>query len=528
MQFHVLSFEGPDAYAFAGGLASRINGLVNMLAEASYETHLWFVGDPHLPGHETRDRLHLHRWCQWISQYHPGGVYDGEQGKHVDYAASLPPFLCQEVLLPYLQQGGRAVILAEEWHTIDAVLHLDWLLRNAGVRQQAKILWNANNTFAFEHIDWARLAQAAIITTVSRYMKHLMQGLGANPLVIPNGLSADTLLPPEREAVMTFRNRVRGRTVVSKVARWDPNKRWLLAIDTVGAMKRVGWQPLLIARGGVEPHGAEVLASAAATGLRVADRALLHRGTRGLLQALEGLEGVDIVNLCSPIDSESRLVLFHSSAAVLANSQHEPFGLVGLETMAAGGVACIGYTGEDYAVPGHNALALETNDPQEFLDLFGTLRVNPSRDRALRRAGRATAEHYTWSQIMHRILLPRLRFIVGASQETATAQDSQGKKGGMRLHIEGQHTNIPPHLLGWIAERLEDLDAPYGDIIQARVTLAGHQNGQRYRQEARVELVLVAETLSVTQVAKTPYDAVYAALKVTERKLRDLRTFERV
>jgi hypothetical protein len=114
----------------------------------------------------------------WISQYHPGGVYEGEEGKRVDYATSLPPFLCQEVLLPHLQQGNRAVILAEEWHTVDAVLHLDWLLRMAGVRHQVKILWNANNTFAFERIDWGRLAQAAIITTVSRYMKHLMQGLG--------------------------------------------------------------------------------------------------------------------------------------------------------------------------------------------------------------------------------------------------------------------------------------------------------------------------------------------------------------
>jgi glycosyltransferase involved in cell wall biosynthesis len=319
--------------------------------------------------------------------------------------------LYQEVLLPHLRQAKRAVVLAEEWHMVDAVLHLDWLLRNAGVRHQVKILWNANNTFAFERIDWNRLAKAAIITTVSRYMKHLMQGLGVDPLVIPNGLSADTLLPPQREAVAAFRARVRGRTVVSKVARWDPDKRWLWAIDTVGAMQGAGWRPLLIARGGVEPYGAKVLAAAAATGLRVVDRRLPHRGARGLLQALEGLEGVDIVNLCSPLDTESRAVLFHSAAAILANSQHEPFGLVGLETMAAGGVACIGYTGEDYAVPGHNALALETNDPQEFLDLFGTLRINPTLNRALRRARRITAQHYTWSHIMQRILLPRLRLV---------------------------------------------------------------------------------------------------------------------
>ena len=86
----------------------------------------------------------------------------------------------------------------------------------------------------------------------------------------------------------------------------------------------------------------------------------------------------------------------------------EPFGLVGLETMAAGGVACTGSTGEDYVVPGQNALVLETADPWEFVTLFRELRVNPVRDRALRRAGRATAERYSWAHIVRRLLLPRL------------------------------------------------------------------------------------------------------------------------
>jgi hypothetical protein len=106
VQFHVLAFEGPDAYAQAGGIATRVTGLTQALATAGLDTHLWFVGDPELPGHETRDHLQLHRWCQWISRYHPGGVYDGEEGKHADYATSLPPYLCQEVLLPHLRQGG--------------------------------------------------------------------------------------------------------------------------------------------------------------------------------------------------------------------------------------------------------------------------------------------------------------------------------------------------------------------------------------------------------------------------------------
>ena len=114
-QFHLLSFEGPDPYARAGGIASRITGLAQALAANGFETHLWFIGDPNLPGNECHQQLWLHRWCQWISRYHPAGVYDGEEGKQNDYAASLPPFLLREVLLPHLQRGGRAVVLAEEW-----------------------------------------------------------------------------------------------------------------------------------------------------------------------------------------------------------------------------------------------------------------------------------------------------------------------------------------------------------------------------------------------------------------------------
>jgi glycosyltransferase involved in cell wall biosynthesis len=284
---------------------------------------------------------------------------------------SLPPYLCQEVLLPHLYTGGQATILAEEWHTIDAVLHLDWLLRQAGVRQQVTIFWNANNTFAFERIDWGRLAQAAVMTTVSRYMKHLMWGLGVDPLVIPNGLAADAFVLPAPRAVAAFHEQMPGRTVMSKMARWDPDKRWRLAIATVGAMRQAAWQPLLIARGGVEAHGAEVLATAVAQGLRVVERVMPQPGVRGLLHALKDLHAADIVSLRSPVDPASRQLLFHSSHAVLANSRREPFGLVGLEAMAAGGVVCTGCSGEDYAVPGYNALVLETNDPQEFLTLYG-------------------------------------------------------------------------------------------------------------------------------------------------------------
>jgi glycosyltransferase involved in cell wall biosynthesis len=406
LQIHLLSFEGPDPYARAGGIASRVTGLARALADHGIDTHLWFVGDPDLPGQEQHDQLHLHRWCQWISRYHRGGVYDGEEGKRHDYVASLPRHLAHQVLLPHLRAGGTGVVLAEEWHTADAVLHLDWLLRQAGERDRVRMLWNANNTFGFDRVDWARLARAAVITTVSRYMRHLMWRFGVNPLVIPNGLSADDLRSPPADAVAALRERFGSRTLVTKVARWDPDKRWLLAVDTVGEMKRAGWCPLLVARGGVEAHGGEVLARAAAAGLRVIERGSAAPGARGLLEALGDIDGADVVRLVSPLDAEARGVLYQGASAVLANSGHEPFGLVGLEAMAAGGVACTGCSGEDYAIPGQNALVLQTNDPREFLSLFAPLRASLAAEHALRAAGRATAAQFAWHAIVPRTLLP--------------------------------------------------------------------------------------------------------------------------
>jgi glycosyltransferase involved in cell wall biosynthesis len=407
-QFHILSFEGPDSYARAGGIATRITGLSQALANRGHETHLWFIGDPSLPGHERHDSLALHRWCQWISQHHPGGVYDGEDSKCRDYTASLPPFLLENELKPRLAAGEHAVVIAEEWHTAPAVLHLDALLRKAGLRERVSLFWNANNTFGFDKLDWPLLNAAATIVTVSRYMKHRMRAFGVDPVVIPNGLGPESFVPPDSDAVARLRRRFANRVLLAKVARWDPDKRWLLAVDIVEELKRRGHRPLLVARGGVEAHGGEVLARARAAGLRVVRRLALHAGVRGVLDVLDSVDDVDVVVLGSHLDAAARSVLFRGAHAVLANSGHEPFGLVGLEAMAAGGLACTGASGEDYAIDGQNALVLQQDSPHEFVSLFGRVRQQPDHDRRLRRSGMATARQYAWPQVVDRALLPRV------------------------------------------------------------------------------------------------------------------------
>jgi glycosyltransferase involved in cell wall biosynthesis len=413
LEFHILSFEGPDAYSRAGGLASRVEGLALSLVEQGFETHLWFIGNPEAAGEESWRGVQLHRWCQWISRQEPAGVYAGEEWKRHDYVTSLPPRLFQ-LLEPRLRQGGEAVILAEEWHTADAVLHLDWLLAQGGLRDSVRLFWNANNTFGFERINWPRLQRAAIVTTVSRYMKHLMAARGVQAIVIPNGLDSAALEMPARSVVRELRRRVRGRTLLVKMGRFDPGKGWLDAIAITAAMKRLGWRPLLLARGGPERYGREVLAAARKANLGVVERSLRQPGARGLFAILSDLATRDVVHITSRIEPVARRVLFRSADVVLANSIHEPFGLVGLETMGAGGLACTGSSGEDYVQPGRNALVLETHDPREFLGLFAQLRLRPSRELRIRAAGRATARHYAWREIVQSVLLPRIA-LLGAS-----------------------------------------------------------------------------------------------------------------
>lgn len=412
-QFHILAFEGPDPYARVGGLASRVSGLARTLADLRYPTHLWFVGDPALPGHEERGGVFLHRWCQWISRHHAAGVYDGEDGKQADYGRSLPPFLLSH-LVPHLVAGGSAVVLAEEWQTAGAVLHLDWLLRCMGLRRRAAILWNANNVFGFERLDWPRLREAAVVTTVSRYMRQRLAPLGVDALVIPNGLERDAFEPPDFLASARLRSALGQRLLLAKVARFDPDKRWLAAMEIVAALKRRGERPLLVARGGAEPHGQEVLARARQLGLRVTACRQQQGGPAALVDAVGAGADADVVSLATPLDPAGRRLLFREVSVVLANSSHEPFGLVGLETMAAAGVACTGCTGEDYVQPNRNALVLQTGDPHEFVGLFAELRRHPEREQALRRAGRATAETYAWPDVVRAGLLPRLELLGAA------------------------------------------------------------------------------------------------------------------
>ena len=396
----LLSFEGPDRYSSIGGLGTRETSFARALGEADIETHLYFVGDPALPAVEAfAPGVTLHRWGQWISAYHPRNVYDGEEEKVSDFTASLPRTLVDEIVGPAAAGGDRILIVAEEWQTANATIALDALLRERGLRDFVTILWNANNTYGFDRIDWAALTRAAAITTVSKYMKFELASYGVRSLVVPNGIHEHLLDGPPRECVSLFRKALRGKPSLVKVGRFDPDKNWLQAVDAVAELRARGYAPQLIVRGGREAYGDVVFGRANERGLSIAHLELDGGDVEAIAHGLATCEA-DVVELKAFLPEETLYALYAASDAVLANSGKEPFGLVGLEVMAVGGIPVCGSTGEEYAEPFFNALVCDTDDGRELAEYLASIYGDERGADRIRQAGYATANRFIWQTVL--------------------------------------------------------------------------------------------------------------------------------
>lgn len=396
----LLSFEGPDRYSSVGGLGTRETSFARALGEADVHTTLVFVGDPNLPAvEEFAPSVTLRRWCQWLSAFYPRNVYDGEEAKIADFTASAPSFVVEEIVAPAAAAGDRVLVIAEEWQTASATVALDLLLREAGLRDRVTLLWNANNTYGFERIGWPALMRAAAVTTVSKYMKFELARFGVPSLVVPNGIHESLLDGPPREMVSRFREALQGRPSLVKVGRFDPDKNWLQAVDAVAELRAGGLSPQLIVRGGRESYGEVVFDRARQRGMHVERVEASGDDSVAVARALETSDA-DIVHLQAFLPEETLAALYAAADAVLANSGKEPFGLVGLEVMAAGGIPVCGATGEEYAEPFVNAIVCDTNDGRELAaylrDAYGDERAA---DR-MRQAGYATANRYLWQNVL--------------------------------------------------------------------------------------------------------------------------------
>jgi glycosyltransferase involved in cell wall biosynthesis len=405
--FVLISFEGPDRYAQIGGLATRVSGLAEALAGAGHETHLVFVGDPSAPGEEHRlgGKLIIHRWCQWLSRSFPRGVYDGEEPKRKDLTQSVPPYIVEHIGRPAITAGKRLVVISEEWQTAQAAIELSDQLHHAGLRDGADLLWNANHTYGLDRVDWPRLVFTNRIITVSRFMRAELLRFGIDAEVQPNGIPRRLLRRVRSGNATRIRSAVQKDLLFFKMARWAADKGWPASLTAVAQLRAAGYDVGLVARGSGDPTvGAEVTATARGLGLKVAEVAAADESVEAKTVALEAARDNDVVFMQSFVDEQFGRSLYAAADGVLANSTFEPFGLVGLEAMAAGGVAYTGGTGEDYALPGYNAVVLETEDPREIVEHAERLQSAPQAERALRRAGQRTAAAFTWDVSAERLV----------------------------------------------------------------------------------------------------------------------------
>lgn len=139
--------------------------------------------------------------------------------------------MVEQLVRPTLEAGRPVVIMAEEWHTAEAICRISDRLWCAGLRDQVVLLWNASGTMGLHTLDWPRLRLSTTITTVSRYMKHLLWSYGVDPLVVPNGIPRRLLDTVDDDAVGLVRQVLGQGPVLLKVAGWDPDKRWRFAME---------------------------------------------------------------------------------------------------------------------------------------------------------------------------------------------------------------------------------------------------------------------------------------------------------
>jgi glycosyltransferase involved in cell wall biosynthesis len=175
-------------------------------------------------------------------------------------------------------------------------------------------------------------------------------------------------------------------------------------------LETAGYPIVFPLRGGIEAHGSEVFARVRELGLTISDVSGRPESFAELMELLHAAPPADIYNLRFFMSQEMLRPFYAAADAVLANSGHEPFGLVGLEAMAAGGVVFTGATGEEYTLCGECAVALDTDSPDEIVSQVLSLKSNPSRVDTMRQAAQARAAAFTWEQ-MSNILLDKIKFV---------------------------------------------------------------------------------------------------------------------
>ncbi len=137
-----------------------------------------------------------------------------------------------------------------------------------------------------------------------------------------------------------------------------------------------------------------------------------EEGFEPYFEAISGAGTADILNIRFPIPHSFLQVVYRASDMVLANSIHEPFGLVDLEAMAMKGIVFTGSSGEDYAMHLVNAIVLDTFSAEEIEFYINCLQADEEEKESIRTAARETAKRFTWGKVVKN-LIQKLEYQAG-------------------------------------------------------------------------------------------------------------------
>ncbi|MDP6349056.1 MAG: hypothetical protein QF719_11620 [Chloroflexota bacterium] len=93
-----------------------------------------------------------------------------------------------------------------------------------GLRGNCFLMWNANNDMSLHRINWGRLAFAAQLTAVSRYVKHQMRYVNCDAVVIPNRIPDWMLAGVPGADTDKLRDALGADILFFKIGRMDPEK----------------------------------------------------------------------------------------------------------------------------------------------------------------------------------------------------------------------------------------------------------------------------------------------------------------
>ncbi|MBI4729783.1 MAG: glycosyltransferase family 4 protein [Acidobacteria bacterium] len=379
MRILILSWEYPPR--IVGGLGKHVHRLSTALAEAGHTVHVVTRDHPDAPPEEIVDGVHILR----IGEY--------------------PPMVPFEDLIPWVLQfnvgvleRATALLMEEE---VDVLHAHDWLVAYAAAgvkglfdvplvstihateygRHQGHLPGAMNKLI--HQVEWWLTYESRRTITCSQYMRDEIQRIFDLPPekqdVIPNGVDLAQFARPGGIEAFRASRLAGGEKMVFFAGRLEFEKGVQTVLDALPLV--LARQPVRFFVAGIGTHAAEL---------------------RDHAERL-GLSG--LVHFLGFVPDEELWTWYAAADLAVVPSLYEPFGMVALETMAAGTPCIAADTGGLRELVVHDATGLRfiPGDPRSLAGMISRLLTDSRLDRRLTiDARRMLDEQFSWRSIAAR------------------------------------------------------------------------------------------------------------------------------